>query len=146
MGCLSAVKDALQISKYRADIARIDGFYPIFQFDAVLPAGRKLIFFVNVVGEVRPPGVVFGQIQIIVGACADCFDNLQVLLYFFSPFYRNRIANNASCQSSYMFRYSVGVQWLISLNIRRKADRLEKPEARATSMTERSGSSSRDFA
>ena len=47
---------------------------------------------------------------------------------------------------SYIFRNSVGVHRFNCLNIRKKADRLEKPDCTATSVTASSGSSKRDFA
>lgn len=47
---------------------------------------------------------------------------------------------------SYIFRNSVGVHIFSCLNIRRNADRLEKPHCSATSSTGRFGSSSRVLA
>ena len=50
-----------------------------------------------------------------------------------------------NCES-YILRNSVGVHRFNCLNIRKKADRLEKPDCIATSVTASSGSSKRDFA
>lgn len=55
------------------------------------------------------------------------------------PLFHNKKLEYSQSSFSYMLRNSVGVQFLMILNILIKEDRLEKPELIATSVTVYSG-------